>query len=139
MPQPIYWPIFPKETWGGVAGRDAGARERRKYAKLLEFDPSTAGGGMMNTEFVFIGEGASRDEVLHWMKEQDLNLDQLDTVVLLDRAAQIFRHRPGGAITLADPEQTLGGAENQAVAFIASRCQPKRKCLKFSINITCEC
>jgi len=33
---------------------------------------------------VFVGEASTREEVLEWMRDQELNLDQLDTVVLLD-------------------------------------------------------
>ena len=62
-------------------------QEADEVRELLEFDASTAG-GMMNPEFVFVGEASTRDEVLHWMRGQELNLDQLDTVVLLDSLAQ---------------------------------------------------
>ena len=61
-------------------------QEANEVRELLEFDPATAG-GMMNTDFVFVGDKSTRDEVLEWMKEQDLNLDQLDTIVLLDGGA----------------------------------------------------
>jgi magnesium transporter len=62
-------------------------QEANEVRELLEFDPATAG-GMMNTEFVFVGEASARDEVLEWMREQELNLDQLDTIVLVDSLAQ---------------------------------------------------
>ena len=61
----------------------------------------------MNSEFVFVGEGSSREDVLKWMREQDLNLDQLDTIVLLDRAAQFSGTVPVARLLLAHPEQTL--------------------------------
>ena len=61
----------------------------------------------MNTEFVFVGESSKRDEVLEWMREQDSNLDQLDTIVLLDRAAQFSGTVPIARLLLAEPEQTL--------------------------------
>jgi magnesium transporter len=78
----------------------AGVRE------LLQFDAATAG-GMMNTDFAFVGEGAMRDEVLAWMRGHDLNLDQVDTVVLLDRAAQFSGTVPVARLLLAAPEQTM--------------------------------
>src|ERR1700724_1901971 len=59
--------------------------EAEEVRELLSYDPSTAG-GMMNTDFVFIGDTATREEALEWMRTQDLNYDQLDTVVLLVRA-----------------------------------------------------
>src|SRR6202166_1626227 len=81
-------------------------QEADEVRELLAFDPSTAG-GMMNTEFVFVGEGSTRAEVLDWMREQDLNLDQLDTIVILDRSAQFSGTVPVARLLLADAEQTL--------------------------------
>jgi magnesium transporter len=63
---------------------------------------------MMNTEFVFVGDKSGRDEVLDWMKEQDLNLDQLDTIVLLNPDAQLSGTVPVARLLLAGPGQTLG-------------------------------
>jgi magnesium transporter len=82
-------------------------QEAADVRELLEFDPSTAG-GMMNTDFVFVGEDATRDEVLKWMRQEDLNLDQLDTIVLLDRTAQLSGTVPVARLLLAEPDQTLG-------------------------------
>jgi len=39
---------------------------------------------MMNTDFVFVGEDSTREEVLQWLRGQEINFDQLDTIVLLD-------------------------------------------------------
>src|SRR5256886_11954083 len=96
---------LPRETSEELLEEMPG-HEAAEVRELLEFDPSTAG-GMMNTEFVFVGEGSTRDEVLRWMKEQDLNLDQLDTIVLLDRAAQFSGTVPVARLLLAEPEQTV--------------------------------
>jgi len=81
-------------------------QEAAEVRELLEYDPSTAG-GMMNTDFVFVGEEATLEEVLKWMRAQDLNLDQLDTIVLLDKAAQFSGTVPVARLLLAEPEQTL--------------------------------
>src|SRR5690349_14722602 len=81
--------------------------EAEEVRELLEFEPSTAG-GMMNPQFVFVGEGSSREEVLGWMRKQDLNLEQLDTIVLLDTAAQFSGTVSVAKLLLADPEETLG-------------------------------
>jgi len=96
---------LPKETSEELLEEMPGL-EAAEVRELLEFDPSTAG-GMMNTEFVFVGEGSTRTEVLDWMREQDLNLDQLDTIVILDRSAQFSGTVPVARLLLADPEQTL--------------------------------
>src|SRR5712672_3087661 len=102
---------LPRETSEELLEEMPG-HEAAEVRELLEFDPSTAG-GMMNTEFVFVGEGSSRDEVLQWMKEQDLNLDQLDTIVLLDRAAQFSGTVPVARLLLADAEQSLAGLKTE--------------------------
>lgn len=80
--------------------------EAEEVRELLEFEPSTAG-GMMNPQFVFVGEGSSREEVLGWMRKQDLNLEQLDTIVLLDTAAQFSGTVSVAKLLLADPEEPL--------------------------------
>src|SRR5215468_4717294 len=96
---------LPKETSEELLEEMPG-QEAADVRELLEFDPSTAG-GMMNTDFVFVGEGATREEVVKWMREQELNLDQLDTIVLLDKAAQFSGTVPVARLLLAEPEQLL--------------------------------
>src|SRR5215472_2152700 len=96
---------LPKETSEELLEEMPG-QEAEEVRELLEFDPATAG-GMMNTDFVFVGEGATREEVLKWMREQELNLDQLDTIVLLDKAAQFSGTVPVARLLLAEAEQTL--------------------------------
>jgi len=81
-------------------------QEANEVRELLEFDPATAG-GMMNTDFVFVGDKSLRDEVVEWMREQDLNLDQLDTIVLLDGGAQFSGTVSVARLLLAEPGQSL--------------------------------
>jgi magnesium transporter len=80
--------------------------EAEEVRELLAFDSSTAG-GMMNPDFVFVGERSTRDEVLQWMRSQDVNLDRLDTVVLVDPAALYAGSVPASRLLLAAPEQPL--------------------------------
>src|SRR5450432_269666 len=96
---------LPKETSDELLEEMPG-QEADEVRELLAFDPTTAG-GMMNTEFVFIGETATREEVLEWMRTQDLNFDALDTVVLLDSAAQFSGIVPVARLLLSAPEQSL--------------------------------
>jgi magnesium transporter len=74
--------------------------------ELLQFDPSTAG-GMMNPDFAFVSEDTTRDEVIQWMRNQDLNLEQLDTIVLLDKAASFAGTVTVSRLLLAAPEQCV--------------------------------
>jgi magnesium transporter len=62
---------------------------------------------MMNPEFVFVSEETTRDEVLNWMRGQDLNLDQLDTIVLLDNSAQFSGTVPVARLLLAAGDQRM--------------------------------
>jgi magnesium transporter len=96
---------LPKETSEEVLDEMPG-QEADEVRELLEFDPATAG-GMMNTEFLFVGETSTRDEVLTWMREQDLNLDQTDTIVLLDMSAQFSGAVPVARLLLAAPEERM--------------------------------
>ena len=97
---------LPKETSEELLEEMPG-QEAEDVRELLSFDPSTAG-GMMNTEFVYLGETATREEVLNWMRTQDLNLDSLDSVVLLDSAAQFSGIVTIARLLMAAPEQSIG-------------------------------
>ena len=68
--------------------------EAREVRELMKFDENSAG-GMMNTDFIFVGEKATRDEVVAWVREKDVDLEQLDTVFLIDRNAKF-----SGAVSL---------------------------------------
>jgi len=92
-------------------------QEADEVRGLLTFDPATAG-GMMNPEFVFVGEGSTRDEVLQWMRGQELNFDQLDTIVLLDSAAQFSGTVPVARLLLAVPEQQMGELKTEPLLSV---------------------
>lgn len=99
-------------------------QEAEEVRELLEFDPSTAG-GMMNTDFVFVGDKSLRDEVVEWMKEQDLNLDQLDTIVLLDGGAQFSGTVSVARLLLAGPGQSLGDLKMEPLLNIQPNADEK--------------
>jgi magnesium transporter len=96
---------LPKETSEELLEEMPG-QEADEVRELLAFDPAAAG-GMMNTDFVFVGEISTRDEVLRWMRTQDLNLDQLDTIVLLDDSALFAGTVTVSRLLLAEPDQTM--------------------------------
>jgi magnesium transporter len=85
----------------------------------LAFDPSTAG-GMMNPEFAFVGEATARDEVLTWMRGQELNLDQLDNIVLLSRDAQFSGTVAVARLLLAAPEQHMADLRTEPLLSVES-------------------
>jgi len=97
---------LPKETSEELLHEISG-QGAAEVRELLAFDPETAG-GMMNTDFVYVNEGSTREEVLAWIRKQDLNLDQLDTVVLLDGNAQFSGAVPLARMLVAAPEDRMG-------------------------------
>src|SRR5437763_1720460 len=99
---------LPKETSDELLEEMPGP-EANEVRELLEFDPATAG-GMMNTEFVFVSESATRDEVLEWRELQDQNLDPLDSVVILD-----FKAQCSGAVRVV--RMLLPGPQDRLVAL----------------------
>ncbi len=80
--------------------------EAQEVSALLRFEENTAG-GMMNTELIFVGETATRDEVVEWIREQEVNLDQLDTVFLINQEARLSGAVPVGRLLLAAPGQPV--------------------------------
>ncbi len=96
---------LPKETSEEVLD-EMPNQEAKEVRELLAYDPSTAG-GMMNTEFVYVSEQSTREEVLEWMRNQELNLEQLDTIVVLDKDARYCGTVPVARMLLAAPEQRM--------------------------------
>jgi CBS domain-containing protein/sporulation protein YlmC with PRC-barrel domain len=99
-------------------------QEADEVRGLLTFDPATAG-GMMNPEFVFVGESATREEVLQWLRGQDLNFDQLDTIVLLDSAAQFSGTVPVAKLLLAVPEQQMAELKTEPLISVPADADEK--------------
>lgn len=92
-------------------------QEADEVRELLAFDPGTAG-SMMNPDFVFVGEASTRDEVLEWMRSQELNFDQLDTIVLLDSAAQYSGTVPVAKLLLAAGEERMSGLKTEPLLSV---------------------
>lgn len=80
--------------------------EAREVSELLRFDEGTAG-WMMNTDFILVGEGATREEAVQWIHSREVNPDQLDTVVLIDARAIFAGTVPVGRLLLAPAERLL--------------------------------
>jgi magnesium transporter len=99
-------------------------QEANEVRELLAFDPATAG-GMMNTEFVFVSEQSTRDEVLAWMRNQDLNLEQLDTIVLIDKLAEFSGTVPVARMLLAAPEQLMSDLKTEPLVSVTSDASEK--------------
>jgi len=92
--------------------------EAEEVRELLSYAPSTAG-GMMNTEFAYVSEASSREEVLDWLRKQDFNLDQLDTIVLVDSHAQFSGTVSIARMLLAATEQLMSELKTEPLVSIS--------------------
>ena len=81
-------------------------REASEVRALLQFEGDTAG-GMMNTEFIFVGETATRDEVVSWIGSRDVHLEALDTIFLITDDAKFSGTVPAARLLLAAPDQRM--------------------------------
>ena len=86
--------------------------EAREVRELLKFDENSAG-GMMNTDFIFVGEKATRDEVLDWIHEKDVDLDRLDTIFLINLDAKFSGAVTIGRLLLASPAEPMESLKSE--------------------------
>ncbi len=93
-------------------------REAQQVAALLRFDENSAG-GMMNTEFVFVGETACRDEVVEWVRGRDINIEQLDTVFLINLDAKFSGTVAVARLMIAPAEQLLAELKSDPLVSVA--------------------
>ena len=75
--------------------------DAQEVKRLLQYEEHSAG-GMMTTEFVIVGEDAERDEVVGWIRGLDLNADQLDTILLINKQAVLAGVVAAGRLLMAD-------------------------------------
>ncbi|HEX4545922.1 MAG TPA: CBS domain-containing protein [Candidatus Acidoferrum sp.] len=114
---------LPKETSEELL-HDMPGQEAAGVRELLGFDPATAG-GMMNTDFLYVSESSTREEVLEWMRKQELNLDQLDTIVLLDSKAQYSGVVPLARLLLAATDERLAALKMEPVLSLSADADDK--------------
>jgi magnesium transporter len=96
---------LPPETSQDVLEELPG-EEAREVEALLSFDEHSAG-GLMSTDFVYVGETATRPEVVEWVRGRDINVEQLDTIFLIDGNAKLSGAVPLGRLLLASDDQPL--------------------------------
>ncbi len=104
--------------------REMPREEAREVRELLKFEENSAG-GMMNTDFIYVGEAATRDEVISWVREKDLNLEQFDTVFLIDQEAKFSGAVTVGRLLLAASDQPMEALKMEPVIFIAAEAEDK--------------
>jgi magnesium transporter len=97
--------------------REMPGEEAREVRELLKFDENSAG-GMMNTDFIYVGEAATREEVVAWINEKDVNLEQLDTVFLIDTDAKFSGAVAVGRLLLAPPGERMEALKGEPLLSI---------------------
>jgi Mg/Co/Ni transporter MgtE len=98
--------------------REMPGEEAREVRELLKFDENSAG-GMMNTDFIYVGEGATRDEVVHWIQEKDVDLERLDTVFLIDAEAKFSGAVAVGRLLFASPDERMESLKMEPLLSIS--------------------
>ena len=91
--------------------------DAQQVKRLLEYDENSAG-GMMTTEFVLVGEDAERDEVVGWIRGLDLNAEQLDTILLINKQAVLAGTVAIGRLLMADAGTLLAQIRSEPVLFV---------------------
>jgi magnesium transporter len=104
--------------------REMPGEEAREVRELLKFEESSAG-GMMNTDFIYVGETATREEVVAWIHEKDVDLEQLDTVFLIDKAATLSGAVAIGRLLLAPPGERMEALKAEPLLSVPPDAQEK--------------
>jgi len=87
--------------------------------ELLQFDENSAG-GMMTTQFVFVGDSALRDEVIGYIRANEVDVEQLDAILLVDTDAKLSGVVPVGKLLVAGSGQQMSALRSEPLVSIAS-------------------
>src|SRR5882672_3439261 len=98
--------------------------EAREVRELLKFEANSAG-GMMNTDFVYVGESATCEEVIAWIQEKDVDLEQLDTIFLIDTNAKLTGAVAVGRLLLAPPNERMEALKSEPWLAVLPDAQDK--------------
>lgn len=85
--------------------------------ELLQFDQNSAG-GMMTTHFVFVGDSAVRDEVIGYIRANEVDVEQLDAILLVDADAKLSGVVPLGKLLVADRDQIMSALRSDPLVSV---------------------
>jgi magnesium transporter len=115
---------LPPETSQGVIEELPG-EEAREVETLLSFDEHSAG-GMMTTDFVYVGETATRADVLEWVRRrEEINLENLDTIFLIDGNAKFSGDVAVGRLLLAGDDEPLALLKSEPLVSVTPDAREK--------------
>jgi magnesium transporter len=98
--------------------------EAREVQALLSFDENSAG-GMMTTDFVYVGETATRAEVVDWIREREVKVEQLDTIFVIDGNAKLSGAVPVGRLLLAAEDEALALLKQEPLVSVTPDAREK--------------
>ena len=104
--------------------REMPCEEAREVRELLKFEESSAG-GMMNTDFIYVSEEATTEEVTAWIQEKDIDLEQLDTVFLIDANAKLSGAVAIGRLLLSPPTEQMHTLKSEPLLSVPPDAQDK--------------
>jgi magnesium transporter len=91
--------------------------EAREVQALLNFEENSAG-GMMSTDLIYVGETATRAEVVDWIRGADFKIEQLDNIFLIDGNAKLSGAVPVARLLLAWEGQPLGELRTEPLVSV---------------------
>ena len=99
--------------------------EAREVEALLNFDRHSAG-GMMTTDFVYVGETANRAEVVEWVRgREEINPEQLDTIFVIDGNAKFSGDIAVGRLLLAGDDEPLAQLKSEPLVSVGPDAKEK--------------
>jgi magnesium transporter len=98
--------------------------EAAEMRELLQFGEHTAG-GMMNTEIVEVGAEATKSEVIDYIRFHEVALDQLDTIVLINRDALFAGTVSAAKLVLAAQDQRMTALASEPLISVEPEVEEK--------------
>lgn len=98
--------------------------EAREVETLLSFDAHSAG-GMMTTDFVYVGETATRGEVVEWVRGREIDMEQLDTIFVIDGNAKFSGSVAVARLLLSADEEPLAHLKSEPLVSVAPDAKEK--------------
>ena len=98
--------------------------EAREVEALLSFHENSAG-GMMTTDFVHAGESATRAEVVEWVRGREINVEQLDTIFVINGNAKLSGAVPVARLLLAADDEPLEHLKSEPLVSVAPDAKEK--------------
>lgn len=92
--------------------------------ELLQFAENTAG-GMMTTQFVFVGDSAVRDEVIGYIRANEVDVEQLDAILLVDTDAKLSGVVPLGKLLIADRDQIMAALRSEPLVSVKANARDR--------------